>query len=63
MSQLIRCLLGFHKWLKWATTSRGEIIAVPNHNPVGTFEVQRRECALCGKSEIRNQRTFMMYST
>jgi len=51
-----------HDWTKWTTTERGEL-----HNPLisgagyrsessfstGRYEMQRRECIVCGKSQLR----------
>lgn len=57
----INCFVGWHRWSKWQTTERGNVmgnkdaLGLPPVTPliVGTYEYQRRECEHCGKSQLR----------
>jgi hypothetical protein len=61
-----------HKWSKWGTISGGDTLASVDpsgmpyrpeifgeHKPVtGKYENQRRECVVCGKSQLRETSTL-----
>lgn len=57
-----------HSWSKWTAISAGKTSALvdglglPIHEKearpiIGAFEIQRRECAVCGKSQLRQTET------
>ena len=54
-----------HQWSKWTMFERGELhrpsIAGAGYRSestsiVGKYETQRRECSICGKSQLRETR-------
>lgn len=65
----MKCLWPWsHKWTLWKVTGSGEIRArhdslglpIPAHEKrpvIGFFEVQRRYCESCGKSQVREVQT------
>jgi hypothetical protein len=54
-----------HKWTKWKATQVGELlerdsingVQLESRHPTGRYEIQRRECEVCGKSQLRGTRT------
>lgn len=46
----------WHKWSKWEVIQKGPLysdIGPRSDNPVGNYEMQRRVCEKCGKSQLR----------
>lgn len=48
----------WHKWTKWKPIECGDVLGFIRNADgtlpvVGKYEMQRRECELCGKSQIR----------
>lgn len=46
-----------HKWSKWIMSEAGSVLDPWDGHKIGTFEIQRRECLNCGKSQLRKART------
>jgi hypothetical protein len=49
-----------HDWSKWQTFSHGLIVVNAGEKPprpLGSFIEQKRECAKCGKIQLRESRT------
>jgi len=42
-----------HNWTKWTTTERGTGYRSESSFSIGRYEMQRRECIVCGKSQLR----------
>ena len=59
----MRCWWYRHYWEKWTVIEKGKRVAredslglpMDGKTPifVGSYEIQRRECVLCGKSQLR----------
>ena len=63
----MNCLHWFmaHHWEKWKVISGGDVIDAEYQDGVATgkrirtavYEIQRRECLFCGKSQLREARS------
>lgn len=50
----------WHRWSKWEPVTRGGLVDDERGSEpvvVGNYEVQRRECEKCGKSQLRMAET------
>ena len=51
----------FHKWAKWELLEKGELFGSETRRPeedmsIGSYEIQRRVCNVCGMAQLRMER-------